>query len=513
MAASTDLSDLLLDTCACVARADAAAAAGAGSADLKGAHPDRARAGAGATSLVVLVHGLHGSPHRQLYLSRAIRRCLPCASRGASTAAADGSGGDDAGATDVTASATGQRCPGVVILRAAANHGVLSSFVTTADGVDRGGRRLAKEAKRVLDARMGIREYSVVGHSLGGLYARYLAKELASLIAADAKHRVERYTDTARRPVPAVYCSLGTPHLGVRGRLPTSIHEYGVSLGVVGRTGYQLLLSDGNRDLPVTDAASSGSGAGAGPGQRTGGGAAADDTGASLAAKSKSATAAQRRFSRRPLLMRMAAPDGPYVAALRTFRSRLLVAALEHDEQVNYHTAALVGDSEDRAARVSGFVPLLEFPSIKNVFSAAPLGATVDGNRGVESTEADGEAAAAAGRASDRGGRGGGTVTRPKAFAPYDPASPEARMLAGLRTLQWTNVDVRFSERKWLTHDNLTQSHPLTGSVLRRSGEDAVVFAARLIVHGLTGQGTLVGGDGSDRSMLLGQGDAVTSKL
>lgn len=46
-------------------------------------------------------------------------------------------------------------------------------YLQTFDGIDSCGRRLAKELQDCIDANPTLESISVIGHSMGGLIARY----------------------------------------------------------------------------------------------------------------------------------------------------------------------------------------------------------------------------------------------------------------------------------------------------------------------------------------------------
>ena len=88
-------------------------------------------------------------------------------------------------------------------------HAASSNQGRTRDGVAAGGRRLAAEVERVVAdvAHRGgsLRSISLVGNSLGGLYARHAAAELW-----DAQ------SGRIAGLEPDAFVSVGCPHLGVR---------------------------------------------------------------------------------------------------------------------------------------------------------------------------------------------------------------------------------------------------------------------------------------------------------
>lgn len=98
-----------------------------------------------ASHLLVLQHGLHGSEHDFANFAHLIREHLTA--------------------------------EGVHVHAAARN---AATFFQTYDGIDQGGERLADEIETVAARMPNLRKLSLLGHSLGGLYARYCVGVLLS---------------------------------------------------------------------------------------------------------------------------------------------------------------------------------------------------------------------------------------------------------------------------------------------------------------------------------------------
>lgn len=89
-------------------------------------------------------------------------------------------------------------------------HGASANENQTTDGVAAGGQRLAREIRAWLeevvdhDGTMSCPKVtlSVIGNSLGGLYARYALRDLAQVVVWD-------------KVTPTVFATTATPHLGV----------------------------------------------------------------------------------------------------------------------------------------------------------------------------------------------------------------------------------------------------------------------------------------------------------
>ncbi len=155
----------------------------------------------GPRHLVVLQHGLYGSPTNLIVLERKLNAM----------------GGED-----------------VLVHNAVSNEG------RTRDGVLEGGRRLAAEVRAVVSNTPSLRSLSLVGNSLGGLYVRACAAELFD-------------TTTGRLAglEADALVTLAAPHLGVRRHLyaplpelPRSVLHPAAQL-VAGQTAEELLLLDG----------------------------------------------------------------------------------------------------------------------------------------------------------------------------------------------------------------------------------------------------------------------------
>lgn len=170
----------------------------------------------------------------------------------------------------------------------------------TSLGVEIGGTRLAKEVVEAVfeyDLSPAVSSYklSVIGHSLGGLYARYALVQIMDTLSC---LHVE-YVD---------FVTICTPHLGsrrargpstVKNILRLGVHKVLASRSIYGLTGIDLLL-----DAPgVTDE-----------------------------------EALQRP---RPLLEVMSDPDSEFVRSLKRFRNGTLVAMTDGDVVVPYPSASM----------------------------------------------------------------------------------------------------------------------------------------------------------------------------
>ncbi|KAG6963056.1 hypothetical protein JG687_00006772 [Phytophthora cactorum] len=174
----------------------------------------------------------------------------------------------------------------------------------TSLGVEIGGTRLAKEVVEAVfeyDLSPAVSSYklSVIGHSLGGLYARYALVQIMNTLSC---LHVE-YVD---------FVTICTPHLGSRRARGPSTMKNILRLGVhkvlassiYGQTGIDLLLdAQEQQQEGVTDA--------------------------------------ETVVSPRPLLEVMSDPDSEFVRSLRRFRNGTLVAMTDGDVVVPYPSASM----------------------------------------------------------------------------------------------------------------------------------------------------------------------------
>lgn len=176
-----------------------------------------------------------------------------------------------------------------MVLQSSANQ-----LLKTLSGVRDGGRGLSLEIKKTISQYQGLEKISVVGNSLGGLYARYAIKELF-----DPKAGTIGGLD------PHCFMTIATPHLGVRDftyiDVPLAVKKT-LSMTML-HTGRDLMLSDAPVDEPT-----------------------------------------------KSLLYQMATGE-EYTLPLRSFRKRILYANLEKDFAVPLGTAAFLSSQEVRRMR------------------------------------------------------------------------------------------------------------------------------------------------------------------
>ncbi|CAM9612087.1 unnamed protein product [Sphacelaria rigidula] len=342
----------------------AAAASNASTTEKTGTADDTAAAaaaaaalgGGGPTHLVVLVHGLAGTPEDLAYLKATVEK---------------------------------RSGPGMLVHLARCN------LDKTKDGVAEGGTRLAKEVLGLVESTPSLSRISLVGNSLGGLYVRYAAKLLyrEDGVGGDAapSQNVTGRGGTVAGLTPTVFMTIATPHLGLRHFFYVPLPLQGLARGVIGRTGSDLFLTDRSRNAPVqqqkrapttsvsspdfrvgnVSAMSAGRAASLGPGSilETGdGGGRLAPAGAGIG-DSPAATeildqetvvgdgvsrkAQSNRNSEMPLLYDMATSED-FLKPLKAFSIRRAYANRRGDFLVHYGTAAFLEPNEEGTAGAPG---------------------------------------------------------------------------------------------------------------------------------------------------------------
>ncbi|KAJ7552224.1 hypothetical protein O6H91_06G046800 [Diphasiastrum complanatum] len=145
----------------------------------------------------------------------------------------------------------------------------VNTYLHTLNGVDVGGKRLANEVHQVVQKNKNLKRISFIGHSLGGVFARYAVAVLfKEQVKAGNRNGHRESTVMANAQFctvaglePVNFITLATPHLGVRGKnqfpfllgVPV-LEKIAVPLApiVAGQTGRQMFLTDGkSNDLPL----------------------------------------------------------------------------------------------------------------------------------------------------------------------------------------------------------------------------------------------------------------------
>ncbi|XP_078430474.1 lipid droplet phospholipase 1-like [Wolffia australiana] len=177
----------------------------------------------------------------------------------------------------------------------------------TLDGVDVMGKRLAQEVMSIVNRSPELCKISFVGHSLGGLIARYAIAELFKpSIPQNSLGDDDEHEDSERGKIaglePMNFITFATPHVGSRWhkQIPmlggVKLLEKVVRRGswILGRTGRQLFLDDHDGDRP-------------------------------------------------PLLAQMVtdSKDLPFISALRSFRRRVVYSNARFDHIVGWITSSI----------------------------------------------------------------------------------------------------------------------------------------------------------------------------
>ncbi|KAL0651137.1 hypothetical protein Bca4012_093828 [Brassica carinata] len=123
----------------------------------------------------------------------------------------------------------------------------------TFDGVDVMGQRLAEEVRTVIKRHPSLQKISFVGHSLGGLIARYA---VACLYEQESPQNSEEPKERIAGLEPVCFITSATPHLGSRGHKQVPLFSGSHTLEklatrmswCLGKTGKHLFLADGDDD-------------------------------------------------------------------------------------------------------------------------------------------------------------------------------------------------------------------------------------------------------------------------
>jgi hypothetical protein len=204
----------------------------------------------------------------------------------------------------------------------------------TFQGIDVGGEALAGEIVKYYEREKLARgtRISFVGHSLGGMYARFVIGYLEALgwFESAAGERAPSIREgRAARLVPSAYISLATPHLGVSKSpdnwLLRALVDTAASY-LLQRTGHQLSFEDG-------------------------GAASAEPAPSTLLSPAMPSVIAfalgganelTGQAERDPLLVVMSAPMGVYMRGLKRFARHVLYSNTRDDIQVGYTSSAIL---------------------------------------------------------------------------------------------------------------------------------------------------------------------------
>ncbi|XP_057973880.1 lipid droplet phospholipase 1 [Malania oleifera] len=289
----------------------------------------------------------------------------------------------------------------------------------TFGGVDVMGERLAQEVISVIKRYPDVQKISFVGHSLGGLVARYAIARLygrdltMELSQGHENHNGERpgdpcLEDKYRGKIaglePMNFITFATPHLGSRGHKQVPVFcgfnrmERAVShiSWFLGRTGRHLFLTDH------------------------------DD-------------------GKQPLLLRMVndCENLPFMSALQSFRRRVAYANVHFDQLVGWSTSSIRKQNE--LPKRQQFSSHDKYPHIVNVEEA-----TVASSKQEVSSEAN--------------------IKKSKTI------DMEEKMIRGLTKVSWERVDVDFkgSRQRFLAHSTIQ----VKSYCINSDGADVVLHMA-----------------------------------
>ncbi|XP_011074317.1 uncharacterized protein LOC105159074 [Sesamum indicum] len=275
-----------------------------------------------------------------------------------------------------------------------------NSSMLTFDGVDVMGKRLADEVISVVNRHPNLQKISFVGHSLGGLIARYAIAELhrRDLMSKPGEENGEYGEDESHKssleekpmgniaglePVNFITCA--TPHLGSRGhkQVPVFCGFYSMekvasrASWLLGRTGRHLFLSDCDEGKP-------------------------------------------------PLLLRMSSDseDLKFISALQLFKRRIAYSNAQYDHLVGWSSASLRRRNELPKRR--SLLKNAKYPHIVNEEKSYTANAPQE-------------------------------VSLKAKVARRRTSEMEETMLKGLTRLSWERVDVSFkgSMQRLLAHNTI----------------------------------------------------------
>ncbi|XP_071710913.1 lipid droplet phospholipase 1-like [Rutidosis leptorrhynchoides] len=137
-----------------------------------------------------------------------------------------------------------------------------NSALATLDGVDVMGSRLAEEVKSVIERHPNLQKISFIGHSLGGLIARYAVAKLYTQDDTNLDSNDVCSEHICNQKIaglePINFITIASPHLGSRGRKQVpmfcglkSLEKVGFYTSVIlKRTGRQVYLKDKSNGHP-----------------------------------------------------------------------------------------------------------------------------------------------------------------------------------------------------------------------------------------------------------------------
>ncbi|XP_004501086.1 putative lipase C4A8.10 isoform X1 [Cicer arietinum] len=277
-----------------------------------------------------------------------------------------------------------------------------NSSMLTFDGVDVMGDRLAEEVISVIKRHPSVQKISFIGHSLGGLIARYaiaklyerdVSKELSqgnghceSQISIQ-ECRDRKYEGKIAGLEPINFITSATPHLGCRGhkQVPLfcgfrSLEKTATRLSwFLRKTGKHLFLTDGKNGKP-------------------------------------------------PLLLQMVrdSEDIKFMSALRSFKRRVAYANVRYDQLVGWSTSSIRRRNE--LPKRQHLQRNKNYPHIVNVETAKPTSVSSVADQ---------------------------VPSESKVSSGLGKIDLEEEMIRGLTTVSWDRIDVSFSgsKQKYLAHN------------------------------------------------------------
>lgn len=280
-----------------------------------------------------------------------------------------------------------------------------NSYANTLAGIDVAGRRLAEEVQQVISKTPSLKKISFLGHSLGGLFARYAVALLFSPYKGDCKDGVDIGMPSAVQKntigglMPINFITLATPHLGVRGKrqLPflfgvPFLEKLAAPVATIlaGRTGQQLFLM-------------------------------------------------YEKASKPPLLLQMVTntKDLPFISALGSFKLRACYANVGYDHMVGWRTSSIRRETELPVP------PRKSLDGYKHVVSVTYCPPVCMDMPSFQPESAEEKEAAQKAPSS-------------KVATAYHERMEE-EMIRGLQQISWSKVDVSFHAALWpfLAHNHI----------------------------------------------------------
>nr|KYP70138.1 Putative lipase ROG1 [Cajanus cajan] len=298
-----------------------------------------------------------------------------------------------------------------------------NSSMLTFDGVDVMGDRLADEVISVIKRHPSVKKISFVGHSLGGLVARYAIAKLygrdISMEHSQTNGHCERqisdqechdrkYEGKIAGLEPINFITSATPHLGSRGhkQVPVFCGFYSLEkaisrvAGVFGKTGKHLFLTDGVDGKP-------------------------------------------------PLLLQMVrdTEDIKFMSALRSFKRRVAYANVRYDQLVGWSTSSIRRRKELPKRR--HLARHEKYRHIVNIETAKSNSVAED------------------------------VPVESKVSSGSSKLDFEEEMIRSLTTMSWDRIDVSFSgsRQKLLAHSTIQASFCFLKQMLQIMWEQRILYA------------------------------------